>query len=156
MAEINDGGQAFPFVGWPSPDGMVIDNRQYGMTLRDWFAAGVVDEVQPFQHDVPAATASVALALDPQVGILPLDRMIAEMNNPRSVLHDVGSIAIARPSNVLERNGIDIEFPVNLLDLLRHVPIKPQQIETYQTLHARPFRAGHYRDRVTSQLRSAA
>ena len=38
MTQINDGGPAFPFVSWQSPNGMVSTAHTNGMTLRDWFA----------------------------------------------------------------------------------------------------------------------
>ena len=38
MSAINDGGPAFPFVSWQSPNGMVSTAHTNGMTLRDWFA----------------------------------------------------------------------------------------------------------------------
>lgn len=33
-----DGGQAFPFVHWKSPDEMMSYGHNPGMSLRDWFA----------------------------------------------------------------------------------------------------------------------
>lgn len=34
----NDGGPAFPFITWRSPDGMIGVRASDGMSLRDWFA----------------------------------------------------------------------------------------------------------------------
>ncbi len=48
------------------------------------------------------------------------------------------------------------ELPVNLFRLPGHVAVQPEQVVPNNTLHPRPLRAGHYRDRVTSQWRSAA
>jgi vacuolar-type H+-ATPase subunit C/Vma6 len=43
MTLADDGGQAFPFVEWRSPDGMVSVTKEPGMTLRDYFAAQAID-----------------------------------------------------------------------------------------------------------------
>lgn len=51
---------------------------------------------------------------------------------------------------------IDIQLPLNLFRLPGHVAVQPEQVVPNNTLHGRPLRAGHYRDRVTSQLRDAA
>ena len=37
MTKINDGGPAFPFVSWQSPNGMVSTAHTSGMTLRQWY-----------------------------------------------------------------------------------------------------------------------
>ena len=51
----NDGGQAFPFVGWKSPDGMYAMDVQRGMTLRDYFAGqalvGMMQAMRPYSND---------------------------------------------------------------------------------------------------------
>lgn len=39
MSEFTDGGRAFPFVQWRSPDGMMAISTSDGMSLRDYFAA---------------------------------------------------------------------------------------------------------------------
>lgn len=56
---------------------------------------------------------------------------------------------------IVERR-IDVQLPVNLFRLPGHVAVQPEQVVPNNTLHARPLRRGHYRDRVTSQLRVAA
>ena len=53
--------------------------------------------------------------------------------------------------------GKDVQLPVHLLGLHGHVAIQPQQIKPNNAPHAHPrFRRGHYRARVTSQLKVAA
>lgn len=50
-----------------------------------------------------------------------------------------------------------VQLPVHLLGLHGHVAIQPQQIKPNNAPHAHPrFRRGHYRARVTSQLKVAA
>ncbi len=53
---IDNGGSAFPFVAWRSPDGMVGMGRQDGMTLRDYFAA----------HSLKWATGPMWMSTDPK------------------------------------------------------------------------------------------
>jgi len=38
MTQIKDGGPAFPFIQWRSPDGMISVKSTDGMSLRDHFA----------------------------------------------------------------------------------------------------------------------
>lgn len=51
MTKINDGGPAFPFISWRSPDGMIGMNATEGMSLRDHFAgqamAALIQSTEP-------------------------------------------------------------------------------------------------------------
>lgn len=38
MSTKYDGGYAFPFSHFQTPDGMCATTTEYGMSLRDWFA----------------------------------------------------------------------------------------------------------------------
>lgn len=41
MSKTDNGGPAFPFIAWRSPDGMVGMEQSGGMSLRDWFAGRI-------------------------------------------------------------------------------------------------------------------
>ncbi len=54
MTQKNDGGPAFPFVWFKSPDGMIGTNCTEGMTLLDFFAASVRQSMGTWTPHVPA------------------------------------------------------------------------------------------------------
>ena len=45
MSEVKDGGPAFPQVDVKDAHGMLVPDRQAGMTLRDYFAAKVMHAI---------------------------------------------------------------------------------------------------------------
>lgn len=105
----------------------------------------------------PAASASVALTGDAEIGLLALERMVSEVNHALAVLHDIRLVTVALLDDRIGDDRVDVQLPVQLFGLHGHVAIQPQQIKPNNSPHAHPrFRRGHYRDRVTSQLRSAA
>lgn len=43
--ERNDGGQAFPYIQWKTPDGLFVSTNSSGMTLRDYFAGQAITAI---------------------------------------------------------------------------------------------------------------
>ena len=105
---------------------------------------------------VPVST-SVALARDAQIGLPALERVVSEVDHALTVLHHIRLVTIAPLDDRIDDDRVDVQLPVHLLGLHGHVAIQPQQIKPNNAPHAHPrFRRGHYRARVTSQLKVAA
>jgi hypothetical protein len=45
MSDINDGGQAFPYIQWKTADGLFVSAKSSGMSLRDYFAAQALSAI---------------------------------------------------------------------------------------------------------------
>lgn len=55
---------AFPLpAGWNPHNGNCIYNEQYGMTLRDYFAAHALSAMAPWTSEKPSALADAAYTL---------------------------------------------------------------------------------------------
>ena len=70
----------------------------------------------------------------------------------------VGFVTVTGLNDWIEKDGVDVELPVNLLVGDRVVVIHPKKAEPNPVFHVRhpSLRRGHYRAPVTSQLMVAA
>lgn len=98
----------------------------------------LVDVRQLLKEHRPAASASVALARDAQVGLLPLERMVSEVDHALAVLHDIRLIAAALLDHRIDDDRVDVQLPFQLFGLHGHVDIQPQQIKPDNSPHS-PF-----------------
>jgi hypothetical protein len=73
MTQPADGGPAFPRPTQYRPDGMCIDNGDFGLSLRDFFAAHVVAGMQ-----VAAVQTTEGAALFAAAAYRVADAMVAE------------------------------------------------------------------------------
>lgn len=107
-----------------------------------------IDAGKVFEQDGCAVPAPVALPGDAQVRLLPLDRMVPEVDLPLAVLHHVVVDAAADGNHRGEQRGIDVEHAVNLFKRGRVVALQPQQV-----FHATPpNRREPDRSRALSQI----
>ena len=60
MSEVKDGGPAFPQVDVKDAHGMLVPDRQAGMTLRDYFAAKSIQAILLSPESVKATAQNCA------------------------------------------------------------------------------------------------
>lgn len=97
----------------------------------------LVDAWQFLKKHRSAGPASVTLALDAEVGFLPLHRVVTEVNDPRPMLHNIGISASAFLNDWVEKDGVDVQLAVDLLIGDRVVVIHPKKAEPNSVFHAR-------------------
>lgn len=114
-----------------------------------------IDERQRLEQKRHAAAATVPLTLDPQVGFLPLMRVVAKVDEALPVLDHVGIVAFAGRNVTVGVDGLHVDEGL-AFDGLRREGEPPLNSQPIHVCHARPLCGGHYRARVTSQLRVAA
>jgi len=113
-----------------------------------------IDAGQVLEQERLAVAASVALALDPQVRLFPLDREVSEVHDTNAMLHDVRSIASAGRRLVVSQDGLDVELPILFLGHRPHEAVQTQQIKTRHSNP--PKRREHEPFGATCQMRNAA
>ena len=124
------------------------------VTETDGHSTLLIDVRKLLEKERLAAPASVTLAGDAEVGFLPLERVVSEVNNTLAVLNNVRVFAVAARNDWTLHLNVDVELPLKFFNLEGHQSVQSKQVKTHQP-HAR-HGGGHYRDRVTSQLRAAA
>jgi len=60
-----DGGAAFPFVEWKSPDGVAFSTGHFGLSIRDYFAAAAMTGLaaNPTNSGTPDQVATISYAI---------------------------------------------------------------------------------------------
>lgn len=95
----------------------------------------IADVRKLLQKHRSTSPASVALALDAQVGLLPLDRVITEVNDPRPMFDDIGLVAVAGLNDRVTQLSIDVQLAVDLFGEHREVAIQPKQPKPDVSFH---------------------